>query len=198
MTSEEIIKKYRLGPDSRIKFKDDPQQYWIKNISPNRKEVFIHINGAQTYRKLIKNIIQVGNQKLLEKKEVFYDEDTGESVEFDTDDIPKNIPSKSNKSRIPKEKTYNKRRMKGNNDDLKSIVKEVLKDKTQKPLESKGDISLLSKIFKNQLSDPRNWPQIKLKTKEKDGDIHVELEPEEIVFVFNSEGKLKGVLCYKD
>ena len=68
MTSEEIIKKYRLGPDSRVKFKDDPQQYWIKNISPNRKEVFIHINGAQTYRKLIKNIVQVGNEKLEKNK----------------------------------------------------------------------------------------------------------------------------------
>lgn len=64
MTEEEIIKHFRLGPDSRVKFKGDPQQYWIKNISPDRKNVFIHINGAQTYRKLIKNIVQVDNKKL--------------------------------------------------------------------------------------------------------------------------------------
>jgi hypothetical protein len=64
MTPEEIIKQYRLGPDSRVKFKGDPQQYWIKNISADRKNVFVHINGAQTYRKLIKNIIQVDNKKI--------------------------------------------------------------------------------------------------------------------------------------
>lgn len=68
MDEETLIKKYRLGPESRIKFKNDPQQYWIKNISPDRKNVFVHINGAQTYRKLIKNIIQIDNNKLTETK----------------------------------------------------------------------------------------------------------------------------------
>ena len=68
MNNEDIIKHYRLGLDSRVKFKNDPQQYWIKNISPDRKNVFVHINGMQTYRKLIKNIIQVDNKKLNELK----------------------------------------------------------------------------------------------------------------------------------
>lgn len=75
MTEEEIIKHFRLGPDSRVKFKGDPQQYWIKNISPDRKNVFVHINGAQTYRKSIKNIVQVDNKKLTETKgedEIYY------------------------------------------------------------------------------------------------------------------------------
>jgi hypothetical protein len=54
MTSEQIekmIKDYRIGPNSRLLFKNDPQEYWVKNISPNRKEVFLTINGAQSYRK---------------------------------------------------------------------------------------------------------------------------------------------------
>lgn len=64
---EEIIKQYRLGPDSRIKFKNDPQQYWVKNISLDRKNVFVHTGKqSDTYRKLIKNIIQVDNKKLTE------------------------------------------------------------------------------------------------------------------------------------
>ena len=59
---EKMIKDYRIGPNSRLLFKGDPQEYWVKNISPNRKEVFLTINGAQTYRKALKNIIKVDNK----------------------------------------------------------------------------------------------------------------------------------------
>lgn len=74
---EEIIQKYRLGPDSRVKFKGDPQQYWIKNISADRKNVFVTINTAQTYRKLIKNIIQVDNNKIKEMKDNIFQGNRG-------------------------------------------------------------------------------------------------------------------------
>ena len=66
MTSEEIIQKYRIGKDSRVKFKNDPQTYWVKNISPDRMNLFVHINGAQTYRKSIKNLVRVDNQDITE------------------------------------------------------------------------------------------------------------------------------------
>ena len=59
---EKMIKDYRIGPNSRLMFKKDPQEYWVKNISPNRKDVFLTINGAQTYRKSLKNIIKVDNK----------------------------------------------------------------------------------------------------------------------------------------
>jgi hypothetical protein len=66
MSPEEIIQKYLIGRDSRVKFKNDPQTYWVKNISSDRKNLFVHINGAQTYRKAIKNLVRVGNQDISE------------------------------------------------------------------------------------------------------------------------------------
>jgi hypothetical protein len=68
MNPEEIIRKYRIGRDSRVKFKNDPQTYWVKNISPDRKNLFVHINGAQTYRKAIKNLVRVGNVDINENQ----------------------------------------------------------------------------------------------------------------------------------
>jgi hypothetical protein len=75
-----MIKDYRIGPNSRLLFKNDPQEYWVKNISPNRKEVFLTINGAQTYRKALKNIIKVDNKYV---KTVHENDDTQKGMRLD-------------------------------------------------------------------------------------------------------------------
>jgi hypothetical protein len=77
---EKMIKDYRIGPNSRLLFKGDPQEYWVKNISPNRKEVFLTINGAQTYRKALKNIIKVDNKYV---KIVHENDDTQKGMRLD-------------------------------------------------------------------------------------------------------------------
>lgn len=61
-TYEKLIKDYNIGKDTRLIFKNDPQEYYVKNISPNRKEVFVTINSGQTYRKSLKNITKVDNK----------------------------------------------------------------------------------------------------------------------------------------
>lgn len=85
--------------------------------------------------------------------------------------------------------------------ELKSIIKEVLKENDEQVQASwlKGDIESLIKIINNQEKSEKDWPKIKADVKGKSGDIHVELQPEEIVFVFNKETlKLKGIYCYRD
>ena len=65
MTTEEIIKKYHIGKDSRVKFKNDGLTYYVKNIHPDRKSLFVTINGNQIHKKNIKNLVKVDNKDIV-------------------------------------------------------------------------------------------------------------------------------------
>lgn len=62
-----LIQQYKIGFDSRLQFKGDPQTYWVKNVSPNQREVFVTINGAQTFRKSLKNLEKVDGKSILKE-----------------------------------------------------------------------------------------------------------------------------------
>lgn len=65
MTEELIIKKYNLGPQQRVKFKHDDRTYYVKNISTDRKNVFLTSeSGIGTWRKAIKNIINIDGKNI--------------------------------------------------------------------------------------------------------------------------------------
>lgn len=65
MTEELIIKKYNLGPQQRVKFKHDDRTYYVKSISPDRKNVFLTSeSGIGTWRKAIKNIINIDGKNI--------------------------------------------------------------------------------------------------------------------------------------
>jgi hypothetical protein len=59
MKEEEIIKKYRIGPQSRVRFKNDPKFYFVKNIHPDRKHLFI---TKDSQRKRIIDLVEVDNK----------------------------------------------------------------------------------------------------------------------------------------
>lgn len=56
---EQIITKYRIGKNSKVQFKNDPKTYYVKNISADRKNLFVTLNNLQTYSKRISNLIKV-------------------------------------------------------------------------------------------------------------------------------------------
>ncbi len=66
MDVEGIIKKCLLGPGSRIKVKNDNKFYYVKNISPDRTNVFVVDDHNTVFRKKIANIVNCGNTKLNE------------------------------------------------------------------------------------------------------------------------------------
>lgn len=62
MALEDLIKQIKTN--SRLKFKNDNTTYYNKNLSLDKKNIFVTLNGQQTYRKSLKNLIQVDNYKL--------------------------------------------------------------------------------------------------------------------------------------
>jgi len=62
---EQIIAKYRIGKNSRVQFKNDPKIYYVKNISPDRKNLFVTLNMLQTYSKRISNLVKVDNKDVV-------------------------------------------------------------------------------------------------------------------------------------
>lgn len=71
---EQFIKRIGLGPGLLVKFKNDPQEYVVNNVSPNRLEVFVK-NKTQlaTFAKKIKDIIAV-NRKPVAYVDTMYTE----------------------------------------------------------------------------------------------------------------------------
>jgi hypothetical protein len=60
---EYLIKQYGLtGPGPLLKFKDDPHEYVLKNVSPDRKSVFVTLNHQQTYRKPLNKLEKVNRK----------------------------------------------------------------------------------------------------------------------------------------
>jgi hypothetical protein len=57
----------RLGTNARLKFKGDNTTYYVKNISPDQKGVFVtKDNGIGTWRKSISNITSIDGKPLTE------------------------------------------------------------------------------------------------------------------------------------
>ena len=58
--------KQMLKWNSQIEFKNDPKIYYVKNISPDGINVFVTLNGLQTYRKSLKNLIKIDTKMINE------------------------------------------------------------------------------------------------------------------------------------
>ena len=58
--------KQMLKINSQVEFKNDPKVYYVKNISPDGVNVFVTLNGLQTYRKSLKNLIKIDTKMITE------------------------------------------------------------------------------------------------------------------------------------
>ena len=67
MDYEKIIKDYRIGRDSRVVFKNDPRVYYVKNITSDRKGVFVTITGSENIYKRFSNLIKVDSKEIVKE-----------------------------------------------------------------------------------------------------------------------------------
>ena len=67
MDYEKIIKDYRIGRDSRVVFKNDPRVYYVKNITSDRKGVFVTITGSENIYKRLSNLIKVDGKEIVKE-----------------------------------------------------------------------------------------------------------------------------------
>jgi hypothetical protein len=67
MDYEKIIKDYRIGKDSRVVFKNDPRVYYVKNITPDRKGIFVTITGSENIYKRLSNLIKVDSKEIVKE-----------------------------------------------------------------------------------------------------------------------------------
>jgi hypothetical protein len=67
MDYEKIIKDYRIGRDSRVVFKDDPRVYYVKNITSDRKGIFVTITGSENIYKRLSNLIKVDSKEIVKE-----------------------------------------------------------------------------------------------------------------------------------
>jgi hypothetical protein len=58
---ERFIKRVNLGPGLLVKFKGDPKEYVVKNVSADRQTVFVQPEPGRyaTFNKKIKNIVAI-------------------------------------------------------------------------------------------------------------------------------------------
>lgn len=63
--SEDLIKKYNIGFGMLVKFRGDNREYTIKNVSPDRKRVFVTLNNMQTYSKKISDIVSLNRRSVI-------------------------------------------------------------------------------------------------------------------------------------
>jgi hypothetical protein len=61
--------KQMLKTNSQVEFKNDPKIYYVKNISPDGVNVFVTLNGLQTYRKSLKNLIKIDTKMINEEND---------------------------------------------------------------------------------------------------------------------------------
>jgi len=61
--------KQMLKTNSQVEFKNDPKIYYVKNISPDGINVFVTLNGLQTYRKSLKNLIKIDTKMINEEND---------------------------------------------------------------------------------------------------------------------------------
>ena len=69
MDFEDIIKKYRIGKDSRVVFKNDPKTYYVLNVAGDRKSLFVYdgVNKYPPKNKQIANIIKVDGKEIVKE-----------------------------------------------------------------------------------------------------------------------------------
>jgi hypothetical protein len=67
MDYEKIIKDYRIGRDSRVVFKNDPRVYYVKNITSDRKGIFVTITGSENIYKRLSNLIKVDSKEIVKE-----------------------------------------------------------------------------------------------------------------------------------
>ena len=67
MDYEKIITDYRIGRDSRVVFKNDPRVYYVKNITSDRKGVFVTITGSENIYKRFSNLIKVDSKEIVKE-----------------------------------------------------------------------------------------------------------------------------------
>jgi hypothetical protein len=67
MDYEKIIKDYSIGRDSRVVFKNDPRVYYVKNITSDRKGIFVTITGSENIYKRLSNLIKVDSKEIVKE-----------------------------------------------------------------------------------------------------------------------------------
>jgi len=69
MNFEDIIKKYRIGKDSRVVFKNDPKTYYVYNISGDRKSLFVYdgVNKIPRKNKQLANLVKVDGKEVIKE-----------------------------------------------------------------------------------------------------------------------------------
>jgi hypothetical protein len=67
MDYEKIITDYRIGKDSRVVFENDPKVYYVKNIAPNRKGIFVTLTGSENIYKRLSDLITVNSKKVVKE-----------------------------------------------------------------------------------------------------------------------------------
>jgi hypothetical protein len=68
MDTDKMIKTYNIGKDSRLVFVGDNKTYYVKNITPDRKSVFVTIDGSTTFKKPLSKITKVDGKVVEEIK----------------------------------------------------------------------------------------------------------------------------------
>jgi len=68
MDTDKMIKTYNIGKDSRLVFAGDNKTYYVKNIAPDRKSVFVTIDGSTTFKKPLSKIAKVDGKMVEEIK----------------------------------------------------------------------------------------------------------------------------------
>jgi len=66
MDTEKIISKYRIGKDSRVVFSGDKKTYYVKNVAPDRKSLFV-TDGNQVYRKSLSKLEKVDGKEIIKE-----------------------------------------------------------------------------------------------------------------------------------
>jgi len=66
MDTEKIISKYRIGKDSRVVFSGDKKTYYVKNVTPDRKSLFV-TDGNQVYRKSLSKLEKVDGKEIIKE-----------------------------------------------------------------------------------------------------------------------------------
>jgi hypothetical protein len=67
MDYEKIIKANLIGEDSRVVFNNDPRVYYVKNIAPNRKGIFVTLTGSENIYKRLSDLITVNSKKVVKE-----------------------------------------------------------------------------------------------------------------------------------
>ena len=63
---EKVISQYRIGKDSRVVFLGDKKTYYVKNVAPDRKSLFV-TDGNQVYRKSLSKLEKVDGKEIIKE-----------------------------------------------------------------------------------------------------------------------------------